>query len=111
VINTLERVIAVARYEPTLYPIHLPVEIRVKLARSALNCFGGSPSQNTVTDSEESDIHTFQAHKSIAERAYLLNLMKNAKQSIKEACRISNLSRSRLHELLKIHDISKAKYD
>jgi two-component system NtrC family response regulator len=107
VINTLERVVAVARNEPTLYPIHLPVEIRVNLARSSLNAFGNSQRQDTVSGNDESNIQTFRAHKKIAERAYLLNLMKQANQSIKEACKNSNLSRSRLHALLKIHNISK----
>jgi len=107
VINTLERVIAVARHEPTLYPIHLPVEIRVKLARSSVNASGDAPGHETVPGGEESAIRTFQAHKRISDQAYLLNLMKHTKHSIKEACRISNLSRSRLHALLKIHEISK----
>lgn len=106
-INTLERVVAVARLEPTLYRMHLPLEIRVKLARSSLNALGNSPQQETVLSSDHSAMQTFHAHKKNAERIYLQDLMKNAKNSIKEACRISNLSRSRLHALLKIHNISK----
>jgi two-component system NtrC family response regulator len=106
-INTLERVVAVARLEPTLYRKHLPLEIRVKLVRSSLNVLGNFPQQETVLSNDNSAMHTFQAHKRNTERTYLQNLMKNTKNSIKEACRISNLSRSRLHALLKIHSISK----
>jgi two-component system NtrC family response regulator len=107
VINTLERVVAVARHEPTLYHIHLPVEIRVKLAQSSLNPNGSSTGQDMMPKNDAANIQTFQAYKKNAERAYLQNLMKEANHSIKEACKNSNLSRSRLHALLKIHNISK----
>jgi transcriptional regulator of acetoin/glycerol metabolism len=83
------------------------VEIRVKLAQSSLNPNGSSTGQDMMPKNDAANIQTFQAYKKNAERAYLQNLMKEANHSIKEACKNSNLSRSRLHALLKIHNISK----
>ncbi len=34
--NAVERTISVARYEPTLYPYHLPTHIRVQMARASV---------------------------------------------------------------------------
>ena len=47
-INAMERAIASARHEPTLYPNHLPTEIRAKIARSSvLRELGGTDPLNT----------------------------------------------------------------
>ena len=34
--NTLDRALAESRYEPTLFPKHLPSQIRIKVARAAV---------------------------------------------------------------------------
>jgi two-component system NtrC family response regulator len=34
--NTLERALAAAQYEPTLFPNHLPTDVRIKAARASL---------------------------------------------------------------------------
>lgn len=106
-INTLERIVAVARHEPMLYPKHLPVEIRVKVVRSSFKGVGESLSEDMPLHTGEPGDRSFHAYKKNAERTYLLNLMSEAKYSIKEACMISKLSRSRLHALLKIHNLSR----
>lgn len=44
-----------------------------------------------------------------AENEYLKELMKQTKRNIKDACRISGLSRPRLYALLKKHNMSRRK--
>jgi len=44
-----------------------------------------------------------------AENQYLTELMKVTKRNIKDACRISSLSRPRLYALLKKHNMSRRK--
>jgi len=107
-VHTLERAIAVARYEPILYPKHLPTHIRVGLACRALtgcrgredgrparpgNSGNGVSSPGRLRDIRESAL-------SAVERQYLIDLMEHTGWDIREACRISDLSRPRLYALM-----------
>jgi two-component system, NtrC family, response regulator len=112
-INALERAISAAYHEPTLFPKHLPTEIRVLLARASV--FKELPAQ-------ESEGRQAQARSSLpplkdfrdaaiarAEKGYLEDLVRISAGSIKDACRISGLSRPRLYALLKQYNIRTAK--
>jgi two-component system NtrC family response regulator len=102
-INTLDRVIASARHEPTLFPKHLPSDIRIKAARAANghNLKGGdAPTQGLPP------LHEFRNDAACrAENHYLHELIALTNGDIDEACRISGLSRSRLYALMKCHNI------
>jgi two-component system, NtrC family, response regulator len=104
-IGALESAVTEAFDEPTLYPKHLPTDIRVWLkksefventaARSAQLAGPGSAKPlPTLKDFREDKTEE-------AERLYLQSLMRNTRGNIKEACRISGLSRPRLYALLK----------
>jgi two-component system, NtrC family, response regulator len=114
-INALERAISVAYQEPTLFPNHLPTDIRVHLVRASV--FKENPHQENHMKSMSSDasLPTLKDFRdtSIArvERGYLEDLMQVSGGQIKEACRISGLSRPRLYALLKQHNIKTAKRD
>ncbi len=104
-INTLERSISAAFNEPTLFPKHLPAEIRIRLKKSEMS--QGSESQTTRKEipSKPLALPTLkdfrEAAVSEAEQQYLKNLITITDHNIKEACRISGLSRPRLYALLK----------
>jgi len=109
-IHTLERALAVAGGEPTLFPKHLPTHVRVSITRASVlketAVHQGSPEMGSAVrnlsmlrDFRESAIAE-------VERQYLQELMAITKGEVKEACRISGLSQSRLYALLKKYDLS-----
>ena len=111
-INTLDRAIAEARHEPTLYPSHLPSYIRIQAVRNTVSRETPELSPATAVsagvnlpklrDYRESAVAQ-------AEREYLKELMVLAKNDLQEACRISDLSQPRLYALLKKHRVSRSK--
>ncbi len=108
-VNVLDRALAAARFEPTLFPKHLPMDIRVQMARASVNPKARSdagaeacPPQALPKLSEFREASYAQA-----EKHYLNNLVALCEGDIKEACRISGLSQSRLYALLQKHKISK----
>jgi len=101
--HALERAFAVAYREPTLYPKHLPPDIRVALAQSDL--YGGRSASEREASAADS-LPAFQVFRMDAERDYLQKLVDISGRDVKEACRISGLSRSHLYDLLKKHGIS-----
>lgn len=102
-INTLERTIASARYESILFPKHLPIQLRIEVAKTGIkkelhpqqtedqNASRNLPPLNEYRDS-------LYSH---AEKQYLQDLMALTGNNIGEACQVSGLSQSRLYALLK----------
>jgi len=105
--NALERTIAAAGSEPVLFPQHLPTNIRVQVAQAHMK--HDAPSETRLGGENGRDIpklHDFrEAVYAQAEKQYLTDLMSQAGNNIKEACRLSGLSISRLYALLKEHDL------
>jgi len=110
-VNTLDRALAAARFEPTLFPKHLPLDIRVLRARALVN-HKAPPSENASTDSSARtlpNIHNFRDMACAqAEKHYLQDLLALCEGDIKEACRIAGISQSRLYALLQKHNISRS---
>ncbi|MDD5009575.1 MAG: sigma-54 dependent transcriptional regulator [Syntrophorhabdaceae bacterium] len=110
-VNAIERALSAAFHEPMLFPKHLPAEIRIQLKRSELSknsdtqdidkgtpdAAGGLPKLKDFREAAVAD----------AEKQYLDNLMSITGHNIKEACRISGLSRPRLYALLKKLSLTK----
>jgi two-component system NtrC family response regulator len=107
-INALERALVNGRQERVLFPKHLPVHIRVQVVRSSVG------EKGTTDNSEVTPfVPAFPTIKELREKAlaqaeqkYLKDLISLTRGNIKEACRVSGLSRSRLYLLLKRHNIS-----
>jgi len=106
-VNALERSIAASFSSPTLFQRHLPSSIRVKLARAAL----GEDSAVDETAIVFSD-HSLPRLKDLrettylkVEKKYLQQLMRIVAGDIEQACRISDVGRTRLYDLLKKHNI------
>jgi len=106
-VNALERAIAVAGENPTLFPAHLPTEIRIKVKR---NQVGEEESARVSSAAPGRSLKTLQEHREAAvagaERRYLEDLIARTRGDIREACEVSGLSRSRLYGLLKKYRIS-----
>ncbi len=101
-VNAVERAITAGYQEPTLFPKHLPLEIRVKVARSSVKKEGTPPSDDAAP------LGPLSEYRRVAERRYLEELVGRTRGNIRDACRISGLSRSRLYALLKEHNLSPA---
>ena len=110
-INALDRALAAARHEPTIYPNHLPSYIRVQAARHAMS--REAPETDLTVAAANGmglpKLRDFrEATVAQAERQYLQELMSISNNDLKEACRISSLSQPRLYALLKKHSISRS---
>jgi two-component system NtrC family response regulator len=109
--QTIERVLAIARFEPTLFPQHLPTQIRIHEARASVGRERGANGGPGEHDYPAKGLPTLQDVREAAlsklETQYLENLMMVTEKDIKEACRISGLSRSRLYHLLQKYKIGR----
>ncbi|MDD5224420.1 MAG: sigma-54 dependent transcriptional regulator [bacterium] len=112
-INALKSAVTAAGSEPVIYPKHLPVYLRVKLARLS---FAGPelPEKPVPEEPVKSGAKTKEFPRlselrenmvSELERTYLKDLVALTRGDLKEAVRISGLSRSRFYYLLKKHSI------
>jgi two-component system, NtrC family, response regulator len=110
--NTLEGALAEARYEPTLFPKHLPSQIRIKVARAAVSKETCSNGHNGSLEAPSARVlpklRDFrQAAIDEAEKQYLIDLMSLTEGRVQEACRVADLSLPRLYALLKKNGISR----
>jgi len=107
--NILDRAFAAARFEPTFFPKHLPMDIRIQKARASVNpktpFDAGSDANPPQTLPKLNEFR--EASYTLAEKHYLNDLIVLCEGDIKEACRISGLSQSRLYALLQKHKISR----
>ncbi|VFQ45080.1 sigma-54-dependent transcriptional regulator [Desulfoluna butyratoxydans] len=130
-VNTLESSISDAYYEPELFSKHLPEQIRITMARSSVAETFGDPGEEKevvsvaapadlpsepkpAADAEvvsDLPLPTYKAYRESvlnkAEKTYLQELMKVTRGSIKDACAISGLGRTRLYTLLKKHSVDR----
>lgn len=110
-VNTMERAIAAARQEPILFPKHLPNHIRIEVARASINkkaSAGSDHPERAVSQRPLPNLREFrESAVAEAEQGYLYELMSLTEGDIKEACKLSGLSRPRLYALLKKYHISR----
>jgi len=112
-INALKSAIAAGGSEPIIYPKHLPVYLRVKLARLAFSKAEMSekpviqePIKSDVKIKKFPRLHELrETAVSELERTYLKDLVSLTEGNLNEAVRISGMSRSRFYYLLKKHNI------
>jgi len=120
-VNVLERMCLAAADDSMLHPEHLPMELRVRAARLAVRAStaapGAAPAAAPERMSEPAEpcaaepFPTFKEHRravvAAADKAYLRQLMIRAGGSIKRACEIADLSRTRLYYLMQEHGVSR----
>ncbi|MGD0399255.1 MAG: sigma-54 dependent transcriptional regulator [Syntrophobacteraceae bacterium] len=105
-LHALERGLAAAFHEPTLFPQHLPEHIRIDLAKHSI--------KSTVPPRTRADndlisrraMPSLRNYRENMDRTYLMELTSLAGGNMREACRVSGLSRSRLYDLLKKHNLT-----
>jgi two-component system NtrC family response regulator len=106
-VNALENALSVARNEPTLFPVHLPKKIRIKLARSS---FSQQATNEAALKKNIEFPEPFPNLKSLIEKTegqYFQALVSFTGGDIKEICRISGLSRAMAYSRLKKYNISR----
>lgn len=112
-INALDRSISRARYEPTLFPKHLPDHIRISVVHSEMARKAGK--RSTAEDGNKrifsSAIPKMKEFRDSViaenEKNYLKELLELTNGNIEKACGISGLGRARLYGLMKAYGISK----
>jgi two-component system, NtrC family, response regulator len=128
-VQALDRMIAAARYDSVLVPKHLPMHIRVHMARASVTKDDPSgrkapepaaleqeiPVQNTAGQDTSAppggvNLPKWQEYRddilTQGEKMYLQHLQSISGDNLKKACEISGMSRSRLYELLKKYQMT-----
>jgi two-component system, NtrC family, response regulator len=102
-INTIDGMLAVAPNDGTLYPKHLPLNIRVMVVcKNTAPCQDLDEPKVTVVGS----LPAFKSYREDTEIKYLRDLMTLADHNIPKACGISGISRSRLYEMLAKYELN-----
>ncbi|MEW6658968.1 MAG: sigma-54 dependent transcriptional regulator [Thermodesulfobacteriota bacterium] len=102
-INALESALAAAQDELTLFPQHLPLNIRLKMAQIKI----GKEAESAVRDQGAPYLESFpnlRVFREAMDMEYLRALLYRTSGNISQACKISGLSRSSFYELLKRHN-------
>jgi len=106
-VNALEEAISMAHNELMLFPIHLPVHIRIKLARASVSISVQNHENKKGATQFSAPFSGLRVLLETTEQQYLHNIMSLTKGDIKEVCKISGLSRSRLYSRLKKYNIQR----
>jgi two-component system NtrC family response regulator len=108
--STLEATIANALYEPTIFPKHLPPNIRIQLALDALGPTAQHDRAYGKSEGSSKALPKWQdfrkAYIEEGESRYLKDLMSITHGNIPRAAQLSCLSQPRLYELLRKYSIS-----
>ena len=109
-VNLMENIIVRAQYEPTLYPKHLPSEVRIRImsgkrleAQNGLELEPAPPTDAAVP--AQTPLGPFDDYKKEAEQRYFKALMQATGGDIHAACELSQLGKQSLYRYLRIHGI------
>lgn len=109
-IQAVEHAVTSAKQEPTLFPKHLPKHIRIQVVRQEIERRNLSFKYSNKRKKDRSEFEPLQEIRESAlakvEKGYLEDLMEVTRGKIRQATKISGLSRSRLYTLLKKYHIS-----
>ena len=105
--NVMDGMVALALEEPLLHPVHLPVHIRVSVARGQVRDKDPAPADQ-AQDGPRQPLPLLKVYRQAMDRLYLERLLEQSGGRAGEACRVSGLSRSRLYALLKEHGLKLA---
>lgn len=132
--NVLERAFVAAHGEQTLYALHLPQDVRIKVTRAQLgvtrrqNGDSGIGDSAAIEDGAQQDqaaggrtsaadcgrgkgllmdpVPPLKEFKSLMEKRYLEELIEITGGDVQKLVRISGLSRSHVYALMKKHDVT-----
>ncbi len=104
-VHALERAFAAAGDEPVIFSGHLPVDIRMAVARGRIRPPESEPAAATLAAMERKQAYPlFRDFREATEKSYLKGLLEQT-ASMTEAARLSGLSRGHLYQLLKKHGL------
>lgn len=111
-LHTMEQVLTVGRFDPILYPRHLPTTIRVHHARASLKKVGEVPAKKELNIHRPTSLPTLKEFRESAilnaEKQYLAELMMQTNGNMKKASEISGVSQSRLYFLMNKNEIMRS---
>ena len=98
--NAMDKAVASAKTEPTLYSVHLPSQIRAKVIKKSFMPDSKSKN-NPLDDYDQGNFPLLSQLLETTEREYLSAVLSYTGQNVKQACRISGVSKSRMYSKLK----------
>lgn len=104
-IHALEKALSSARNQPTLHSFHLPISVRIQVARASVPRKDLRPQAAEKAAGPTDETVDLRELLDSTERQYLEILMAKTGGNLKEVCRISGLSRSTLYDRLKRYAI------
>ena len=104
-INTMERTLAAALDEPTLFPKHLPLNIRLLMSQAFSSKETELSGLTPESPSLQRSIPNLRVYRQLMDQEYLRALLHRTGGNITLACKISDNSRSSLYDLLKKHNL------
>lgn len=107
-ISAIDKAVASAKNEPTLYSIHLPAGIKAKVIKNLISR-GSGEEQNGEAIYPAGDFPKLKKAMLDMEKKYLQELMQHCKGNIKQACDIAGVSRSSMYARLKRFGIHHSK--
>jgi two-component system NtrC family response regulator len=108
--NVVESTVACAKDESMLFPVHLPTDIRSRLARASVekrSLFEKSTGRLDKIDPSAKPIPRLRQLIDSVEKKYLIDLIVATEGNITEICRISGMSRANVYNRLKKHQIKR----
>lgn len=115
-VGCLESAISSALNEPIIFAKHLPVNLRLQIKKAAMPKQSPAPppthpSSPPPTVAGSAPLPSYRRFRdkilADAEKQYLQQLLAHANGSLKEACTLAELGRTRLYTLLKKHGINR----
>ncbi|MEA1921960.1 MAG: sigma-54 dependent transcriptional regulator [Pseudomonadota bacterium] len=103
--QALEAAITLAGPEEILYSQHLAKHLRINLSQVKFAA-GNRGSRQALTETRSEPLPTLAQFRQTAELEYFTRLLQQNRQNLKEALKISGLSRSRFYDLVKRHKLS-----
>jgi two-component system NtrC family response regulator len=109
-INSMEKAVASAKNEPTIYSIHLPSYIKAKVIKDSLKSksehASDEKSKMVSIPSFENGVPALEDVLQSTEKEYLSRLLNHTKGNIKQACTISGISKSKMYARIKQYGLS-----
>jgi len=104
--NVIEQALVACGAETNLYALHLPKEIRIKVAKDRVRGASGENTGSRAVPGSQGEtpagtLPPFRDYRQKCERHYLELLLKNSSRDVQAMLRISGLSRSHFYALLK----------
>lgn len=119
--NVVEYAVNAAGSEPVLFAAHLPKQLRIQVARASVKKDNGDQAREDSLRQKPSYLlpdlpEELTNYKNLrenvissAEKIYFRKILAETDGSIKQACKITGLGRTRLYALLKKHDLTRTK--